>query len=83
MQAHVANGVIDAHDRAPNCKLVKLQGALSDELIEERLMQATEFFFDPDKRTIIKNHEARKAASVYWLVRANPDLSRLSLKNKR
>ncbi len=80
MQAHVANVMIHAHDRAPKCKLVKPQCALSDEPIEERLMQATEFFFDPDKRTIIKNHEARKAASVYLLVRAIPDLSRLSLK---
>ncbi len=84
MQMHVVNLMLQAYNKSLRHKLVKPQGAPSDEQIEEQLMQATEFFFDPDKRTMIKKiHEARKAASVTMLVRAIPDLLRLSLDKKR
>ncbi len=84
MQAHVAELMIHAHNTALSHKLVKPQGALSNEQIEEQLMQATEFFFDPDKRTMIKKiYQAHKAASVHLPIRSLPDLSRLRLKNKR
>lgn len=84
MQAHVANGVIDAHDMAPNCKLVKPQGVLSDEKIEERLIQATELFFDPEKRRMIKKiYEARQAASVAMLNRTTPNSFKICCKIKK
>lgn len=84
MQALVVNLMLQSYNMALRYKLVKPQGAPSDEQIEEQLMKATEFFFDPDKRTMIKKiHEARQAATIPMSVRALPSIYNLTRKIKK